>query len=94
MRPRVADAASSLRGLGILNLLATEARFVEPIVAVHDCRDPKDDKYLALALAAEAATIVSSDHDLLTLDPWRNVRVLLPRDYLQSIEARRQERFR
>jgi predicted nucleic acid-binding protein len=49
---------------------------------VTDCRDPKDAKYLELALAAGAETIVSSDDDLLVLHPWRGVRVLRPADYL------------
>jgi uncharacterized protein len=51
-------------------------------VKVTDCRDPKDDKYLELALAAGAETIVSSDDDLLVLHPWRGVRILRPADYL------------
>jgi predicted nucleic acid-binding protein len=33
-------------------------------VRVTDCRDPKDDKYLELPLAAGAETLVSSDDDL------------------------------
>ena len=50
--------------------------------AVADCRDPKDDKYLELALASGADRIVSSDADLLVLHPWRGVRILRPADYL------------
>ncbi len=49
---------------------------------VMDCRDPKDDKYLELALASRADTIVSSDRDLLVLHPWRGVRILRPATYL------------
>jgi hypothetical protein len=39
---------------------------------------------LELALAAGAETIVSSDDDLLVLDPWRGVRILRPAEYLIS----------
>ena len=49
---------------------------------VTDCRDPKDNKYLELALAAKADVIVSSDKDLLVLHPWRDIPVLLPAAYL------------
>jgi predicted nucleic acid-binding protein len=52
------------------------------VVRVTDCRNPKDDKYLELALAAGAEIIVSSDEDLLVLHPWRGVRILSPVDYL------------
>ena len=47
-----------------------------------DCRDPADDIYLELALAAGADVIVSGDRDLLVLDPWRDVRILAPADFL------------
>jgi uncharacterized protein len=55
------------------------------VVRVTDCRDPKDDKYLELALAAGAETIVSSDDDLPVLDPWRSVRILNPAGYLALV---------
>ena len=47
-----------------------------------DCRDAKDNKYLELALAAGASTIVSGDADLLVLHPRRGVRILRPANYL------------
>ena len=50
-----------------------------------DCRDPKDDKYLELALASQADRIVSSDGDLLVLHPWRGVRIPRPADH--SVET-------
>ena len=52
-----------------------------------DCRDPKDNKDLELALAARAGTIVSSDDDLLVLHPWRGVRVLRPAAYLAEVKG-------
>ncbi len=33
------------------------------------CRDPKDDKFLALALSSQAVALVTSDSDLLVLHP-------------------------
>ncbi len=41
-----------------------------------DCRDPKDNYVLALALAGSAEVILSEDDDLLVLDPWRGIRVM------------------
>jgi putative PIN family toxin of toxin-antitoxin system len=51
-------------------------------VVVPPCRDPKDDRFLALALAAEAEAIVSSDRDLLVLNSWRGIRILSPAEFL------------
>ncbi|HEU0155336.1 MAG TPA: PIN domain-containing protein [Stellaceae bacterium] len=51
--------------------------------AVRECRDPKDDKYLALALAGSADVIVSSDvRHLLAMHPRRGMPILSPRDFL------------
>jgi predicted nucleic acid-binding protein len=52
---------------------------------VRDCRDPKDDKLLELALSGRADLILTGDEDLLVLHPWRGVSILTPSAYLQSI---------
>jgi uncharacterized protein len=51
---------------------------------VTDCRDPKDNKFLSLALAANATVIVSSDDDLLVLHPYRGIDVLTLEGFKQK----------
>jgi putative PIN family toxin of toxin-antitoxin system len=46
------------------------------------CRDAHDNKFLALALTCTANVLISSDEDLLTLNPYQHIPVILPRDYL------------
>jgi uncharacterized protein len=70
-------------------LLMKDAAVVEPTEtprAVPD--DPDDDKLLALALAAGAAAVVTSDRHLLGLDPYGPVRVLRPKDFVRLRPAR------
>jgi putative PIN family toxin of toxin-antitoxin system len=55
---------------------------IEDIPAIAACRDPKDDKFLALALAGHASMILSGDQDLLILHPFRGIDILTPRQYL------------
>ncbi len=81
-RPKFAGAIPAARREHVLDILRREAVWFEPTVHVTDCRDPKDNKYLELALAAGAEIIVSSDDDLLVLHPWRGVSILRPADYL------------
>ena len=69
-------------------MLTEAASVIEPTVAVHDSRDAKDNQYLELALAAGATTIVSSDADLLDLDPWRGIRIVTPSAYVSRFEPR------
>ena len=83
-RPRFARAIPLARRERVLEILRHAAVWFEPTVRVSDCRDPKDNKYLELALAAGAETIVSGDDDLLVLDPWRGVRIVRPADYLAA----------
>src|SRR6516162_3432307 len=78
---------SRMRSARIFDILGAAALMFEPVERVTDCRDVKDNKYLELALAAGASVIVSSDNDLLLLDPWRGIRVLRPADYIRLRRA-------
>lgn len=49
-----------------------------------ECRDPKDNKFLSLAISAEAAAIVSSDDDLRVLHPYHDVAILSPAAFLET----------
>ncbi len=81
-RPRLARFIDPELRAGLVGQLVRFGIIVAPTVPVTDCRDAKDNKYLELALAASAATVVSSDEDLLVLHPWRSVRILQPPEYL------------
>lgn len=52
---------------------------------VKACRDPKDDKFLALAVSCGASMLVSSDRDLLDLHPFRGVAIATPADFLEDL---------
>jgi putative PIN family toxin of toxin-antitoxin system len=66
----------------ILDIVVVAAERIEPSEAVRECRDPHDDKYLALAVAGRTDVIVSSDGDLLSMHPWRGILILSPADFL------------
>ena len=61
--------------------LVEMVKVVEP---VRVCRDPDDDRILEVALNGMADLIVSGDQDLLSLDPFRGIRVMTPRAYLDA----------
>ena len=65
-----------------IRLIASVAEFVPIVRAVRECRDPKDDKLLEVALNGMADVIITGDRDLLALHPWRDVQILSPRSYL------------
>jgi uncharacterized protein len=51
---------------------------------IRECRDPKDDKFLELAIDGRASEIVTGDADLLAMHPFRGIAVLTPATFLQS----------
>jgi len=70
-----------------LEALVERAVLVEITANVQECRDPKDDKVLELALNGEAQYIISGDRDLLVLHPFRDVLVITADELLKTIES-------
>lgn|SRR5690349_29015 len=66
-----------------IRLIARIAEFVPIIQRVRECRDPKDDKFLEVALNGRADVIVTGDRDLLEMHPWRGVTIFSPSVYLK-----------
>jgi uncharacterized protein len=68
-----------------LKLVLLRGEPVSPTREIHKCRDPKDDKFLELAVAGRAAVLVSGDADLQSLDPFEGVRILSPAVFLERL---------
>jgi putative PIN family toxin of toxin-antitoxin system len=66
-----------------LNALMLASKSIVPSISITVCRDPKDNKFLELAVAAGASAIITGDKDLLVLHPFENVPILSPADFLQ-----------
>jgi uncharacterized protein len=56
---------------------------VDVVDQIQASRDPKDDKFLEAAVNGRADVLVSGDRDLLDLNPFREIQILPPRDYLR-----------
>ena len=48
-------------------------------------RDAKDNQFLALLRASNADVLISSDADLLVLNPWNGLPILTPREFLDVV---------
>ena len=68
--------------LQFIRLIAQTAEFVPIIHTIRECRDPKDDKFLEVALNGRADVIITGDADLLGMHPWRGISILSPILYL------------
>jgi uncharacterized protein len=64
--------------------LESVAEVVPIIQLVRECRDPRDDKFLEVALNGRADVIITGDVDLLRMHPWREIAIVSSSDYLRD----------
>lgn len=65
--------------------LLDETEPVEVTDHVSECRDPKDDKFLELAVSGNASHIITGDADLLVMNPFRGISIVSPQEFLASL---------
>ncbi len=66
-----------------LGAFVRDGILIEIVERVLACRDPKDDRFLELAVNGKATCIVSGDEDLLILHPFRGIAIMTPRQFLE-----------
>ena len=81
-RPKFDPYVSIADRQEFIRLLGRIAELVPITYRVQACRDPKDDKFLELAINGRADLIVTGDRDLLELSPFRDIPIITPADYL------------
>ena len=71
------------------NFLLDFSQTVELILtdsfSTKECRDPKDNQYLELAVNGQAECLITGDQDLLILNPFRGILILSIRDFMEKI---------
>jgi putative PIN family toxin of toxin-antitoxin system len=70
----------------VAGLILLRGEGVTPAERITACRDPKDDKFLEVAVAGEADVIVSGDEDLLTLHPYAGIPIVPSRAFLRMLD--------
>ena len=81
-RPRFDRYVSREDRQHFLRLLGGIVRVIPITQRIAACRDPKDDKFLDVALSGEAQVILTGDQDLLEMHPFHRVEILSPADFL------------
>jgi putative PIN family toxin of toxin-antitoxin system len=84
LRPKFAAYITSEQVAGLLARLDSIAETVPIIHHVTACRDPKDDKFLDVAINGNANGMITGDADLLALHPFRGVHIMTPRVFIES----------
>lgn len=81
-RPKFSRYFQEEDRLRFLSTYVSNAQMTNVTVSVTDCSDPKDNKFLELAVSGHAMCIISGDRDLLRLSPFRSIAVLTPQAFL------------
>jgi putative PIN family toxin of toxin-antitoxin system len=84
-RPQFNRYISEARRLEFFEALVNVAEAILVTAKVTDCRDPKDNKFLELAVSGSATHIVTGDRDLLVLNPFRGTAIIKPHVFLDEI---------
>ena len=82
-RPRLAPLIPQ-RFLAWLQDVLAAAELVPITERIVACRDPKDDKFLELAVNGHADIVVSGDADLLALNPFRGIPIVTPATFVHG----------
>jgi putative PIN family toxin of toxin-antitoxin system len=71
--------------LHLIHMYKELVEWIPIIEHVQICRDPKDDKFLELALNGSAEYLVTGDKDLLVLHPFRETKILTTKDFIELL---------
>lgn len=82
MRPQFVRYLDEERRSRFLFVLAQVSKVIGVQTRVTDCSDPKDNKFLELAIDGNAQLIVSGDSHLRDLHPFRGIAIVTPREFL------------
>ena len=85
-RPKFNRYVQEAERLEFLASLVNEAEPIQILESITACRDPKDDKFLELAVSGRATHVITGDQDLLSLHPFRGIDLVTPQIFLQSPE--------
>ena len=88
-RPRIREKyqLTDLDIQTVVSLILLRGEVVVPEERITACRDPKDDKFLEVAVAGKADVIVSGDQDLLVLHPFAGIPIVPPAAFLQMLDT-------
>jgi uncharacterized protein len=84
IRPKFDRYLRSATRKRFLAALLRRATIVEIEERFQACRDPKDNKFLDLAVASQASCLVTGDEDLLTRHPFQRIPIVTPADFLST----------
>jgi putative PIN family toxin of toxin-antitoxin system len=85
-RPKLQKYITLERRTKFLSELSQQVERVTINQQIRACRDPKDDKFLELAVCSKANYIITGDADLLDLHPFQNISIIKAANFLTEVK--------
>lgn len=82
IRPKFDKYVSLATRLAFIASFKQKAEIIKINESITDCRDPKDNKFLELAVSGNADVLITGDYDLLVLNPFRTIQIVTINEYL------------
>lgn len=83
-RPRFRKYVSEEDARRFLAAFVWKTDWVEATEVLRVCRDPKDNKFLELAVSGRATHMISGDKGLISLSPFRGIVIVTPGVFLRD----------
>jgi putative PIN family toxin of toxin-antitoxin system len=71
----------------LLHFFERNTVLVDTKKKVHICKDKKDNYILEIALNGNADCIITGDNDLLELNPFENIEILIYKDFIEKLKV-------
>jgi len=68
----------------LLDMFDYYGKFVDVKIKINECRDPKDNFLLSLAVASKSDYLITGDADLLVLKKIQKTKILTWRDFIMN----------
>lgn len=83
-RPKFDKYISHQERQQAISTFEKKSQLIKTFSHITICRDPKDNKFLDLAIDSGAACIITGDKDLLVLNPFEGIPILTAADFLKT----------
>ena len=84
-RPKFDAYLSEARRHEYVRFLLAYTERIQVANRIEACRDPRDDKFLDVAVSGQADCLVTGDGDLLVLDPFMGISIVTPESFLKHL---------
>lgn len=84
-RPKFKKIFSEKRIKELVILMRKFEETIQIKERINICRDPKDNLILETAVSGKANLIITGDEDLLSLSPFRNIRIITPAKFEKNL---------